>query len=55
MKQQVPTWMAVVIVVAVLAVIAIIFAIGGRPRSEQAPTGFKPQPPQFKAAPAEKR
>jgi flagellar basal body-associated protein FliL len=55
MKQQVLTWLAVVVIVLVLAIVAVIFWFSGRQRSEQAPAGFKPQPPQFKATPAEKR
>jgi len=55
MKQQVPTWLAVIVIVLVLAIVIGIFWFGGRQRSEQIPAGFKPQPPQFKAAPTEKR
>ncbi|MEZ8219027.1 hypothetical protein B0813_002564 [Candidatus Fervidibacteria bacterium JGI MDM2 SSWTFF-3-K9] len=55
MKQQVPTWLAVIVIALVLVIVAVIFWFGGRQRSEQAPVDFKPQPPQFKAAPTEKR
>lgn len=55
MKQQVPTWLAVIVIVLVLAIIGAIFWLSGRQRSEQMPAGFKPQPPQFKVAPTEKR
>lgn len=48
-------------VIVVLLVAVIVVAIGfifyqvvkTKPKSEQIPSGFKPQPPQFKYAPAQ--
>ncbi|GBD00114.1 hypothetical protein HRbin17_02650 [bacterium HR17] len=42
MKQQVPTWLAAVIIVVVIAIVAGIYAMFGRPKAVQAPEGFQP-------------
>jgi len=42
MKQQVPAWLAAVIIVIVIAVVAGIYMMVGRPKTVQAPEGFQP-------------
>jgi len=55
MRKSVPTWLAVVVIVAVIVVAAVIFALAGRPKEQKMPEGFKPAPPMFKEAPSGKR
>jgi len=40
MKQQVPTWLAAVIIVVVIAIVAGVYMIVGRPKTMQAPENF---------------
>jgi hypothetical protein len=42
MKQQVPTWLAAVIIVVVIAIVAGVYMIVGRPKTMQAPENFQP-------------
>lgn len=55
MKKPVPNWLAVLVILAVIAIVAGVYVLSGRQRSQEVPEGFKPKPPMFKAAPAEKR
>ncbi len=55
MKQTVPTWLAIALILLVIAVVAGIFMLGGRTKTQKMPEGFKPKPPMFKEAPTQKR
>lgn len=51
MRQNVPTWLAVVVILLVIAAVVGIFALSGRRQTQEMPEGFKPTPPKFKEAP----
>lgn len=54
MKQTVPNWLAIVMILLVIAIVAGIFVLSGRQQGQMASEGFKPTPPMFKKAPIQK-
>ncbi len=46
MRQQVPTWLAVVVVAAVIVVVALVYVLASRPRGGGLPEGTSTLPPQ---------
>ncbi|MCS7265609.1 MAG: hypothetical protein NZ805_12335 [Armatimonadetes bacterium] len=51
MRQTIPNWLAVLVILLVVAIVAGIFVLTGRQQVQKAPEGFKPGPPMFKEAP----